>query len=201
MNAGDDWSRWTHTWQQEPAVDVDRLRRQVRRKRLRMRAFMALRVVGAIFVIAQLARLQLVPGIPVPMRVWGGVMSPLFALIFYMRVRQYRGTWDVASESTADLLRLTEKRARAGIRLAWANISAIVLVSVVSLAFAAPYFVSARWQQDLHLRQTLVSLIVFNGIIAVAALVLNVWYMHRQRARLQRIDTLLTDTTDADNYP
>lgn len=125
-------------------------------------------------------------------------MFPLVALIFYLRARQYRGTWDAAGGNTADLLRLTARRAHAGIRLAWANMSAIVLVSVVSLAFAAPCLAPARWQHDPNPRAVLAPLIVVNGCIAAAALLLNVWCMRRQRARLRKIVQLLDEVTEPD---
>jgi len=201
MKPADDWNRWAQTWQQQPSINVDQLRQQVRRKQWRMRIFIVWRVIGAIIVVTALTRLQMAPGIPIPMRVWGGIMLPLFALIFYMRVRQYRGIWNAASEGTVDLLRLTAKRARAGIRLAWTNVAAIILISVVSLSFAAPYLMPVRWLHDPNVRHVLAPLIATNGAIAIAALVINASYMHRQRARLHHVEALLAEVTDLDGHP
>lgn len=49
-------------------------------------------------------------------------------------------------------------------------------------------------------REVLASLIAVNGGLAAMAVVLNVWYMHRQRVRLRGIGTLLKEAAAADDH-
>ena len=194
MKPDDDWARWSDVWKQQPAVDVRRLQRRVRRKLWQMRAMVAWRWTGCLVAVALVARLQLMPEVPLPLKVWAALMLLLLAALLYFRLRAYRGTWRPASDSVPDLLRLTAKRAKAGIRLAWVNIAGILVIAAVSLLVAAPWLMSSRWQDNPALRQSLIPLIVFCG----AYLTFNVVYMRRQRRRLRGAEALLREESDED---
>lgn len=194
MKPHDDWTRWSDAWQRQPAVDVPRLQRRVRRKLWQMRAMVAWRWIGGLLAVALVTRLQLMPEVPLPLKVWAALMLLLFAALLYFRLRTYRGTWHPASDSVPDLLRLAAKRARAGIRLAWVNIVGILVIAAVSLVMAAPWLMPSRWQHDPALRQSLLPLIVFSG----AYLTFNVVYMRRQRRRLRDAEALLRSESDED---
>ena len=194
MKPDDDWSRWSEVWQRQPAVNVLRLRRRVRRKLWQMRAMVAWRWIGCLVAVALVAHLQLTPGVPLRLKVWAGLILLLFLPLLYFRLRAYRGTWRQASDSVSDLLRLTAKRARAGIRLAWVNIAGILVIAAVSLLVAAPWLMSSGWQHDPALRQWLIPPIVFCGVY----LVFNIVYMRRQRSRLRGAEALLREESDED---
>ena len=194
MKSDDDWTRWGSAWQRQPAVDGPRLQRRVRLKLWQMRAMVAWRWIGCLVAVALVARLQFMPGVPLRLKVWAVFILLLFLQLMYFRLRTYRGTWRSASDSVPGLLRLTAKRAKAGIRLAWVNIVGILVIAAVSLLVAVPWLMSSRWQHDPALRQSLIPPIVF----CCAYLAFNIVYMRRQRRRLRDAEALLRGESDED---
>ncbi|MGH8147808.1 MAG: hypothetical protein ACREPY_15940 [Rhodanobacteraceae bacterium] len=194
MSPDDDWIRWSNAWQRQPPVDVPRLQRRVRRKLWQMRAMVAWRLIGCLVAVVLVVRLQLMPNASSPLKVWAALMLLLIAAFLYFRLRIYRGTWRPANDSVPDLLRLTAKRAKAGIRLASVNVACILTITVVSLLMAEPWLTPAGWRHDSALRQLLIPLIAVGSVY----LAFNVLYMRRQRRRLRGAEALLGEESDED---
>ena len=197
MKPDDDWTRWSDAWKRQPAVDVQRLQRRVRRKLWQMRATVAWRWTSGLVAVALVGRVQLMPEVPLPLKVWAALILLLLAALLYFRLRAYRETWHAVSDSVPDLLRVTAKRARAGIRLAWVNIAGTLMMVTGSLLIAAPRLMSSRWQYDPALRQLLISLIVVSAFF----LTFNVAFMFRQRRGLRDAEALLAGESDEDTPP
>jgi hypothetical protein len=193
MNPGDDWARWGDDWQRQPTVDVYRLRRRVRRKRRQMQMVLGFEWCAALFAIGQVLRLLLDPGIGLRWKIWAGLALLLVSASAYLSLRVRRGTWRAASDGMPELLRLTAKRAQAGIRLAWMNIAGFLVLLVLTLSLAAPWLAPSRWRHDPALEQMLLLQVVANGIVLVPLLVFFAFYIRRQRRRLRRIETMLQD--------
>lgn len=197
----DDWIRWAGDWQSQPAVDVEWLERRVSRKRRQMQLVVFAEIVITIFAIAQVTRLQLMPGVPLRWKVWGVFALLLAAAIAYASIRIRRGTWRAAGDAIPELLRLTAKRARAGIRLAWMNILGFLVLLAISLPFAAPYLAPSRWRHDPGLQYVLILNVAINGTIVVAFLVFYALYIRRQRNLLRRVEALSRDFLNVDAEP
>ncbi|MGH8192323.1 MAG: hypothetical protein ACREP2_12855 [Rhodanobacteraceae bacterium] len=195
MNPDDDWIRWGNAWQRQPTVDVPRLQRRVQRKLWQMRAVVAWRSIGCLVAVVLVVRLQLMPDVSSPLKVWAGLMLLLIAVFLYFRLRVYRETWRPASVGVPGLLRLAAKRAKAGIRLASVNIACILVITIVSLLMAEPWLAPSGWRHDPVLRQLLIPLIAVGGVY----LAFNVLYMRRQRRRLRGAEALLREESDEDN--
>jgi hypothetical protein len=195
---GDDWTRWAHAWQEQPAADIEWLERRVRRKRRRMQLMVMLECLVTCIVVVQVALLQARPDVPLRWKVWGVVALVLALSLEYVLLRVRRGTWRAARGGVAELLRLTAKRAHAGIRLAWVNIVGLVLLPVVSLPFALPYLAPARWRHDPALQHMLVLNAAVNGIVVLVFLVVYGLYIRRQRRLLRRIETLARELSDTE---
>ena len=196
MNPQDDWSRWGDDWQRQPAVDVDRLRRRVRRKRRQMRAMVGIEAALALFAVGQVVRLLLMPWATGRWRIWAGLAFLLVAGMVWLSLRARRGTWRAATESVPDLLRLTAERARAGIRLAWLNIFSVPVLLAITLPIAAPWLAPSRWRHDPGLQHLLLLQLGINGALVVALLLFFAGYIRRQRRRLREVEALLREEAD-----
>lgn len=193
MNAGDDWARWGDDWQRQPAADTDRLRRRVRRKRRQMQAVLGFEWCAALIATGQVLRLLLDPGIGLRWKIWAGLALLLVSASAYLSLRVRRGTWQAASDGMPELLRLTAKRAKAGILLAWLNIASFPVLLAFTLPLAAPWLAPSRWRHDPALEQMLLLQVGINGIVLVPLLVFFAFYIRRQRRRLRRIEAMLRD--------
>jgi hypothetical protein len=196
MNPADDWARWGDDWQHQPTVDVDRLRDRVRRKQRQMRAMLAFEACAALFATAQVLRLLLDPGLALRWKVWAGLALLLLSASAYLSVRVRRGTWRAAADGVPGLLRLTARRARAGIRLAWLNIAGIPVLLAFTLPVAAPWLAPSRWRRDPALEHLLGVQVGINGALILAALAFFALYIRRQRRRLRRVEALLREYDD-----
>ena len=196
MSLQDDWSRWGDDWQRQPAMDVDRLRRRVRRKRRQMRAVVGLEVASALFAVVQIVRLLLMSWVTERWKIWAGLVFLLLAGGVCLSLHARRGTWRAATESVPDLLRLTAERARAGIRLAWLNILSVPVLLAITLPIAAPWLAPSRWRHDPRLQHMLLLQLGINGTLVVALLVFFAGYLRRQRRRLREVEALLREEAD-----
>lgn len=188
MTAQDnDWSEWGELWREQPAIDVACLQRQILRKRRRMQGAVALELGASAIAVVQCVRLVLHGT-----ERWAvmGIAALVFVVLLqclYLHARH--GTWRASGSDVASLLRLTRRRAQAGIRLAHIYLWSTLALVAVALCVAAPEL--ARWASDPGLRRLLVLQLAVNGPIVVATVVACLWYLRRQRARLARVDALL----------
>lgn len=196
MNSQSEWNRWQSEWRQQPAADIDKLLRHTRRKRLQMQAVVAFECLVGVFAAGQLVRMYLLPGVTLRWKVWIVLAALLFAVVAYLEFRMRRGTWAAATENVADLLRLTARRARAGIRLAWLGITGMAVLVAITLPIAAPWLAPSRWQHDPALQRLLLLQIGANGVVILVALVSLTCYILYLRRRLRRIQTLLQEYTE-----
>lgn len=196
MNPQDDWGRWADDWQQQAAVDVDRLRRRVQRKRRQMRVMVGVEVAIALFAVGQIVRLLLMPGVTERWKVWAALAFLLVAGMTYLSLRARRGTWRAATEGVPDLLRMTAKRARAGIRLAWMNILSVPVLVAITLPIAAPWLAPSRWRHDPALQHLLLLQLGINGVLIGALVVFFAVYIRRQHRRLREVEALLREYAD-----
>lgn len=193
MNQGQDWSRWGEDWQQQPVVDVENLRRAVRRKRWQMRFVVVAEVLLSLFACSQVLRLLLVPELGWRWKLWAGLALVMIAEMTWLSLRARRGTWRSASRGIPDLLRLTAKQARAGIRLAWLNAVGFAVLVIITLSIAAPWLAPSRWLHDPSLQRLLLLQIGINGAVAVALLGFLFLYLRRQKRRLRKIEAKLSE--------
>lgn len=196
MNSKSDWSRWQTEWQQQPAADIDKLLRRTRRKRFQMQAVVAFECLVGLFAVGQLIRLFLLPGITLRWKAWIVLAALLLAVVAYLEFRMRRGTWVAATENVADLLRLTARRARAGIRLAWLGITGMAVLVAITLPIAAPWLAPSRWQHDPALQRLLLLQIGANGVVILVMVVSVTCYIIYLRRRLRRIQVLLREYTE-----
>lgn len=183
-----DWSQWGELWRDQPTADVARLRREVTRKRWRMRVFVTLEIIASVFACGQCVWLAMT--VSGRWR-WWGVASLLLVLLLqtlYLHVR--RGTWRASGHDVTSLLRLTLARARAGIRLAWINLWSTLAWLALTLLVSAPELAPSRWEADPKLRLVLTLQVAINGPLIVATIALCAWYIRRQRRRIARIDAM-----------
>lgn len=197
MNSHDDWARWGDSWQQQPVVDVNRLRRKVRRKLWRMRVVVALELLTTLIATTQSLWLIWQPGLPLRWKLWAGISLLLVASAQAMFLHLRRGTWNASADTTRDLLRISERRAHAGIRLAKLNAWSTVFVIAATLLLAAPELDPRRWLHDPQLKLMVMVQFAANVPIAIAIFGFCAWYIRRQRRKLERFNALLLDDTDS----
>lgn len=193
MNVQNEWDRWAETWQQQPPVDMEQLRRRARRKLWRMRLIVALELLVTVVAVGQVARLILHPGVEWQWKFWGGMTMVFLLVVQGLLLHVRRGAWRATGEEAGDILRLTAKRAAAGIRLAKLNAWSALLWLAVTLAVAAPELVPAHWEHDPHLRTLVLLQCAVNLPIIAVGVGLCVWYIRRQRRRLREVRELLRD--------
>lgn len=196
MKPQDDWSRWGDDWRQQPTVDVDRLRRRVHRKRRQMRVMVGIEMALALFAVTQVVRLLLTPGLAERWKIWAALAFLLVAVAVWLSLRTRRGTWRSATDSVPDLLRMTAKRARAGIRLAWLNILSVPVLLAITLPIAAPWLAPSRWRDDPVLQRVLLLQVGINGVVIIALLIFFADHIRRQRRRLREVEALLREYAD-----
>lgn len=197
MNPQDDWAQWGESWRRQPTADIQRLRLRVERKRRRMLAVVALEwVVSCLSVVAVVSAL-LSDQVELRWKIAATGSLALVALLLYLGLHVRRGTWRASADSVQALLQLTMRRARAGIRLAWIQMGATLLVATAVLLLALPDLQPASWQHDAKLRLILVVQFAANTPVVLATLAFCVWYIRRQRRRIERIASLLDTDRDA----
>ena len=190
----DDWGQWQQEWHQpQPVPDIERLQRKVRRKHWRMAAVVALGGLTTLFAVAQLIRLQLFPQLPLRWHVAGFAMLGLVAVLQWFFLHSRRGTWRLAAADSRGQLELSARRARAGIRLAWLQVWAVLVLVMIVVIAAWPWLQSERWQHDPHLRLLLALQIGVNGPIMIGGVVSCFWYIRRQRLSFQRLEAWLRE--------
>lgn len=195
MNVSDDWARWGESWQQQATPDGDDLERRMRRKRRRMRAAAALEILAALLAVVQLLRLLWLPGVGVRWTAWAIVCLALVAELTWLRLRARRGTWRAASASVPDLLRLSARRARVGLRLAWLDVVGFAVLLAVTVVAAWPWLAPSRWLHDPALRHLLVVQIGIGGLLLLGLIVFLTVFVRRQKQRLRHVQALLRDYT------
>lgn len=196
MNVQDDWTRWSEDWQQQPAVDIDRLRRRVSRKLWRMRLTATLELLLNAVAVWQTWRLITHPGVEWRWKLWAGFAMVLMLALQYLFLQVRRGTWHASGSDAGDLLQLSARRASAGIRLAKVNAWSLLLVIVVTLLVAAPELTPAHWQHDAQFRSLVLLQCALNLPIVVLGFVGCAWYIRRQRRRLRDVQALLRECED-----
>ena len=192
----DDWSRWGEEWQRQPLVDLDRLRARVRRKQWQMRLVIGFEWVTVLVAMAQLVYLLFMPGADTRWKLWAILILAMLAPAPYLSLQVRRGTWRAPGEGVSDLLQLTARRARAGIRLAWINILSVPLLLAITLPIAAPWLAPSRWRHNPALRHQLLLIVSINGVVVGGLLVFFVMFLRRQKRRLRTIEALLRDDAD-----
>lgn len=196
MNQGQDWSGWGEDWQQQSVVDVDRLRRAVRRKRWQMRLVVMAEVLLALFAGSQVLRLLLVPELGWRWTLWAGLALVMIAEMTWLSFRARRGTWRSATSSIPDLLRLTAKQARAGIRLAWLNAVGFAVLVIITLSIAAPWLAPSRWLHDPSLQRLLLLQIGLNGMVALGFVGFLLFYISRKKRQVRKLEALLREHSE-----
>lgn len=191
MNSQSDWRHWQSEWQQQPTADVDKLLHRVHRKRRQMQAVVMFECLVGIFAFSQLIRMFLLPDVTLRWKVWVVMAALLLAVVSGLEYRMRRGTWATATTHVPDLLRLTARRARAGIRLAWLGIAGMAVLIAMTLPIAAPWLAPSRWQHDPALQRLLLLQVGVNGVVVVVMAVFLAWYIVHLRRRLRRIRALL----------
>lgn len=193
MNTQGDWGRWQQQWQQQPTLDVERLQRQVRRKRWRMVATVVFEMLALLFAVVQLTRLQFFPQLPLRWHVGGFALLGFCVGLEWFALRFRRGTWQLAAMDSHGLLELSARRARAGIRLAWLQVWALLVVVVIAVIAGWPWLQPERWQHDPRLRSLLELLIGMNAPLLIGGIALSFWCIRRQRRRLQQLEAWLRE--------
>lgn len=193
MNPQDDWSRWGGDWQQQSAIDVDRLRRQVHRKRKKIGWMVAIEAMLAVAAAVQLVRLLHMPGLAERGKIWVVLMFFMVAASLCRALWIRRGTWRAVTRGVPDLLRLTAKRARADIRMAQLNMLGMPVLVAITLPFAAPWLAPSRWLNDPALQRMLLLQIGVNGVVITGLMIFFASYIRRQRRRLREVEALLRD--------
>lgn len=196
MNDKNEWRDWSTLWQQQPSVDIKRLRRGAHRKLWRMRLTVALELLVTLIALAQVARLMLDPGTEWRWKVWGGMLLVLLPVGQGLLLHVRRGAWRATGEEAGDILQLAAKRAIVGIRLAQLNVWSLLLVLAVTLVVAAPDLTPTHWQHDPQLRSMVLMQCAINLPVIVGGVALCVWYIRRQRRRLREVQALLRDYED-----
>jgi hypothetical protein len=194
MNAEQDWSRWQAAWQRQAPIDVTRLLRLARRKRRQMMAILACEWVVALIAIAQTVQLITLDRVALRWKVWAVIAMVLVAISAWLAWRLRRGTWGLAaSGNVGALLDLSARRARAGIRLAWANIVGVLVLIVISAALALPWLAASGWLSDPDIRRKVALISVVNSPVVIATIVYGAFYIRRQRRRLAWIQRVRSD--------
>jgi hypothetical protein len=196
MNVQDDWNRWAGDWQQQPSVDIDRLRHRVSRKLWRMRMTATLELLVSAVAVWQTWRLIMQPGIDLRWKLWAACAMLLVLVGHYLVLRARRGTWRASGSDAGDLLQLTARRAIAGIRLATLNSWSLLLMLAVTLVVAAPDLMPAHWQHDAKLKSMILLQCAVNLPIVVIGFVGSAWYIRRQRRHLREVKALLREHED-----
>jgi hypothetical protein len=189
MAERDDWGRWGEVWRRQPELDLCRLRRRTHRKLWRMRILLVLELLLTAISIAQLARAF--RGFDLYWRAWSVVSLVLVLLLQALFLHARRGTWRASGTQAADLLELTMRRARAGIRLARLNAGGTMLLAVFTLVLAATQWDATRWQVDAGWRRVVFVQLAVNAPIVAMVLAGCAWYARRQRRRIRRAKQLL----------
>lgn len=191
MSDKNEWQDWSALWQQQPSVDIERLRRGARRKLWRMRLTVGFELFVSIIAVGQVTWLMLNPGTEWRWKVWGGMFLVLLLLAHGLLLHIRRGAWRATGEEAGDILQLAAKRAIAGIRLARLNVWGTLLWVAVTLVVAAPDLVPTHWEHDPQLRSMILMQCAINLPIIVGGIGLSIWYMARQRRRLREVQSLL----------
>lgn len=183
-----DWSQWGELWREQPVVDVRRLCREASRKRWRMRIFVMLELAASLVACGQCLRLAATT--TGRWRGWSVASLLLVLLLQALYLHARRGTWRASGEDVHSLLQLTLARARAGIRLAWINLGGTLAWVAFTLAISAPELSPSRWEADARLKVVLILQAAINGPIVLATVALCLWYIRRQRRRIQRASSM-----------
>lgn len=187
MNTHDDWQDWSTQWQQQPVVDVERLRRKTLNKRRRMLAMVAFETVASMIAVGQCAWLLASRHVDTRWKLFALGAMVLVTVLWIVSLWLRKGTWRAAGERVADLLRLQAQRARAGIRLAQLQLWALGVVVGGSIVLAWPSLQPSAWLYDATLRRLLLVQVVANAPIVLGGVAFCLWYIRRQRRRLARI--------------
>lgn len=198
MNPQDDWTRWGEEWQRQPPVDLKRLCVRVRRKQWQMRLVVALEWLLTLVAIGQSLRLLCMPGLELRWKLWSVLVLAMLVPAPYLSLWVRKGTWRAPTEGVSDLLRLTVRRARAGIRLAWINILSVPLLLAITLPIAMPWLAPSRWRHDPEFRHMLILVVGVNGAFIGAMLVFFLLFLRRQRRCLRRVEALLRHEQEQD---
>jgi hypothetical protein len=183
-----DWSPWGELWREQPAIDVQRLCREASRKRWRMRVFVTLELVASLMACGQCLRLAVMT--TGRWQAWSVASLMLVLLLQALYLHARRGTWRASGQDVHSLVQLTLVRARAGIRLAWINLGGTLAWVAFTLAISAPELSPSRWEADARLKLVLVLQAAINGPIVLGTIALCLWYIRRQRRRIERAGSL-----------
>lgn len=192
----DDWERWVGVWQQQPPVDVERLRRRVFTKQRRMRLTVVLEVLVTLVGVWQTLRAAMHPGLELRWKVWAVITLGFLLAVQWLFLHARRGVWRALGSGVEDLLQLTARRATVGIRLARLNVWSMLLWIATTLLVAAPELAPGRWLHDPKLKLIIVLQFAINVPIVLLIVGACVWYIRRQRRRLREVTALLRDYRD-----
>ena len=187
MNSGDFWQNLKEDWHSaSPEIDVPALRRQVDRKRRRMLALTVLDFVLAPIMTAVLAWMwdagrfgagSVAPSLLMAI-IWISALGPAWLRFSTLRTRE---------KGAAGMLRLTIRRARAGLHFIW--LSLVLLLAVY--AVATPMFRN-MWASGMPARHgAVLGSIVSNGFFFLCVVIWGIWYGRRQRRKIRRAEAML----------
>lgn len=182
MNSGDDWTALAAAWQAQP-VDVEALRRAVRRRSWRMRLLMALDVICAVagagfaaYLFTQVTAFWPRVGAVV------GLTALAAAVLINYRLRQ--GLWQAADNSVTGLLRLQRRRCVNAVRMALWGPLFLPLGMLTGVLVGRGWMPApGGWSLQTRLALLLLALLLF-GLVSLL-------YVRRQRQRIAAIDGLL----------
>jgi hypothetical protein len=191
------WDDWKAAWQDAPSVDVERLRRYVDGKRLRLRWFVIAEMLVSLLVLAHLAwRYATVSDGALRSLILCGVVLVVGGQILMLVLR--RGTWRSRGASPTELLRLTIRRCTVGIRLIlaqWIGTGACFVV------FAAWFALEWSPLEDALGTERLLFVVKANVIAQIPVLLAfaawTAWYLPRLRRRRASAQNLLAALDNA----
>ncbi len=148
MNAQTDWNRWGSTWRERAPTDSERLRERVYRKRAATRRWITIKALLTVVMVIVLGHQMLEPATGLIWKIWLALVIVLLLTSTTLTVWTLRSTWRMTTQSVPDMLRLTIKRARVGIRLSWIGTLLFVLLVAVTVCLETWWRASPVWMRE-----------------------------------------------------
>ena len=182
MSGGDDWNALAAAWQAQP-VDVEALRRAVRRRSRRMQLLMALDVACAVAGVG-LALYFFTRAAAFWPRFGSLLGLAVMAAAVLINYRLRRGLWQAADNSVTGLLKLQRRRCLNAIRMALWGPLFLPLGMLTGVLVGRGWTPAPDgWSPPTKLALLLLALLLF-GLFSLL-------YVRRQRRRIAAIDGLL----------
>ena len=185
MSDSDFWQRLQQDWQSDsPPIDLAILERQVQDKRRRM---IAMQIVDVLVAVAAIGSL---------INAFQSTQQPRLHLLFEILFAAVLAAtavglwlrwpdWKPQSMGTEDLLHLSMRRARTGLRFVWFNLVGLAVLDIVGAIFL--------WHlpEDTLSPDVAAIQIAFNGSFFILVVVWAIWYGRRQHSKLRHAQRLL----------